>query len=528
MKRNLPVTSFERFLEPGKPIVTRTDLAGRIVYANESFVRVSGFSRDELIGASHNIVRHPDMPPEAFADLWSTLKAGLPWRGMVKNRSSSGDYYWVEAYVTPVTRSGDVVGYMSVRNAPDRQEVAAAEALYADIRAGRAVFPVTRRARSGLAPAQTLWGLCSAVILACVLTAVLPHPAAWAAASAAAVMAVALAGWVHSRLLREFERARAAVVAIDEGRVDERIAVSAGPGYALLVQLEGLRIHLRAMFADVLVGASDVQLRTESLTTALHDLAKASAQQTERVAQVAAAMEDVSVSVTEISENNTLSVAAVGRTAQVAATAMSAMRDNISSSAEVVEAVRRTQAQIGEVSLSVQKISEVTRIIRDIAEQTNLLALNAAIEAARAGDQGRGFAVVADEVRKLAERTASSTQHIASAVAEIFDRTARAVAAMDGAAADVLRSSSAIETSSHDFIAIQEASGDAGRLSEEISGMLGRQSASASEVALNMERFLVTVHAGDDNIQIIGDAAQQLRGTVHELNLLVRHLKSAL
>lgn len=528
MKRNLPVTQVERFLEPGKPIVTRTDLAGRIVYANESFVRVSGFTREELIGASHNIVRHPDMPPEAFGDLWNTLKAGLPWRGMVKNRTSSGDFYWVEAYVTPVTLGGDVVGYMSVRNAPDRQEVAEAEALYASIRAGRAVFPATRPRRSGISPAQRLWGLCSLVILACVLTAALPPSAAWAAASVAASAAAGLAWWVQSRVLGEFERARAAVAAIDEGRVDERIAVSSGPGRALLVQLEGLRIHLRAMFADVLVGANDVQLRSESLTTALHDLAKASTQQTERVAQVAAAMEDVSVSVTEISQNNGLSVAAVGRTAEIATTAMSAMRDNISSSSEVVEAVRRTQAQIGEVSHAVQKISEVTRIIRDIAEQTNLLALNAAIEAARAGDQGRGFAVVADEVRKLAERTAASTQHISSAVAEISDRTAHAVAAMDSAAADVQRSSSAIGSSSREFIAIQEASGEAGRLSEEISGMLSRQSASACEVALNMEQFLVAVHAGDNNIQVIGDAAQQLRGTVHELNQLVRHLKSAL
>ncbi len=93
MKTNLPITQTERFLEPGKPIVTKTDLKGRITYANESFINISGFTAEELIGASHNVVRHPDMPPSAFGDLWDTVKAGEPWRGLVKNRAKNGDFY---------------------------------------------------------------------------------------------------------------------------------------------------------------------------------------------------------------------------------------------------------------------------------------------------------------------------------------------------------------------------------------------------------------------------------------------------
>ena len=112
MKVNLPVTQHEVFLDPARPIVTKTDLKGQITYANRAFIDISGFHEDELLGFSHNIVRHPDMPPEAFADLWDTLKAGRPWRGLVKNRSKTGDFYWVEAYVSPITENGQTIGYM--------------------------------------------------------------------------------------------------------------------------------------------------------------------------------------------------------------------------------------------------------------------------------------------------------------------------------------------------------------------------------------------------------------------------------
>ncbi len=95
MKINLPVTQTEVLLPPERLLVSRTDLKGVLTYANEEFIAISGFSREELIGKSHNVVRHPDMPPQAFEDLWKTLKAGRPWRGMVKKRTKSGHFYWV-------------------------------------------------------------------------------------------------------------------------------------------------------------------------------------------------------------------------------------------------------------------------------------------------------------------------------------------------------------------------------------------------------------------------------------------------
>lgn len=130
MKINLPVTDQERHVTPGQELVTQTDLKGRITYVNPAFILVSGFSEDELVGQNHNVVRHPDMPQEAFEDLWSTLKLGRPWCKMVKNRCKNGDFYWVKANVTPVYKKGQIVGYMSVRTSPTDVERHSAEVLY--------------------------------------------------------------------------------------------------------------------------------------------------------------------------------------------------------------------------------------------------------------------------------------------------------------------------------------------------------------------------------------------------------------
>lgn len=138
MRNNLPVTSIERVLPDGRYLVSKTDLKGIITYANDAFVDLSGFSRSELIGSNHNLVRHPDMPASAFADMWKTLKEGLPWRGVVKNRCNNGDFYWVNAFAAPVYQGTDVIGYVSVRTKPNRNEIAAAEGLYQQIRTGAA------------------------------------------------------------------------------------------------------------------------------------------------------------------------------------------------------------------------------------------------------------------------------------------------------------------------------------------------------------------------------------------------------
>jgi methyl-accepting chemotaxis protein len=138
MKNNQPVTNTEYILKETDSIVSKTDLKGLITYINEDFLRVSGFAEAELLGQAHNIVRHPDMPVEAFADMWKSLKENRPWTGMVKNRCKNGDFYWVVANATPIYENGQCTGYMSVRSKPSQAQISAASAAYALFRNGQA------------------------------------------------------------------------------------------------------------------------------------------------------------------------------------------------------------------------------------------------------------------------------------------------------------------------------------------------------------------------------------------------------
>ena len=184
MRNNLPVTRREFALEDDEPLVSRTDLRGVIVYVNSGFVRASGFGEAELIGQPHNLIRHPDMPPAAFADFWRTLQAGRPWVGMVKNRRKDGDHYWVRAHATPYYEGDTHVGYMSVRRKASRAEIDAAERDYAAMRAGTSQLRVRHGARVApdlLRTLNPLWrlslrqrlllsaagvgGLCAALVL---------------------------------------------------------------------------------------------------------------------------------------------------------------------------------------------------------------------------------------------------------------------------------------------------------------------------------------------------------------------------
>ena len=134
MRKNLPVTANEFQIPDGMMIVSKTDPKGRIVYFNKQFVKASGFTEAELMGQPHNIVRHPDMPPEAFENVWTTIGKGLPWSGAVKNRRKNGDFYWVRASVTPIWENGEIAGYMSIRTRLPAAQRAEAEHVYGLIR----------------------------------------------------------------------------------------------------------------------------------------------------------------------------------------------------------------------------------------------------------------------------------------------------------------------------------------------------------------------------------------------------------
>jgi aerotaxis receptor len=135
MKRNLPVTDNEVTFDT--PLISTTNLKGIISGFNNAFVNVSGFEPDELMNVNHNVIRHPDMPPAAFEDLWDTVKSKKHWMGIVKNRTKKGDFYWVDAYVTPIFDGDNVIGYESVRTKPSPEQVKRASELYQRINEGK-------------------------------------------------------------------------------------------------------------------------------------------------------------------------------------------------------------------------------------------------------------------------------------------------------------------------------------------------------------------------------------------------------
>lgn len=120
----------ERHLNACDQLISATDTRGVITYVNEAFVKISGYAKEELLGQHHNVVRHPDMPKGAFHNLWGTIRAGHSWRGAVKNRCKSGEYYWVDAYVSPIRDKGKIVGFQSVRTFLDVEARHRAQALY--------------------------------------------------------------------------------------------------------------------------------------------------------------------------------------------------------------------------------------------------------------------------------------------------------------------------------------------------------------------------------------------------------------
>src|SRR5450631_1140779 len=138
MRTNLPVTTVEYPITDDTLIASKTDSKGRLTYFNDQFVEAAGFTEAELMGQPHNIIRHPDMPPEAFENLWTTLQAGKPWSGAVKNRRKNGDFYWVLATASQILENGQITGYTSIRTKLPADQRREAEHVYGLLRAKKA------------------------------------------------------------------------------------------------------------------------------------------------------------------------------------------------------------------------------------------------------------------------------------------------------------------------------------------------------------------------------------------------------
>lgn len=474
MRKNLPVTNRERPVQPGQRLITTTTLKGVITYANDDFVEISGFTAEELVGQAHNIIRHPDVPPAVFAHMWSQLKAGRSWMGIVKNRSKNGDFYWVNAFVTPVMEDNSIVGYESVRVMASPREIERATALYNRLNSNRKAVPANWRG--------VIRSLVPGMFCACVAAVT-----AYGLGLPGIFLGIALGAPVGFTLQRRREQRMGRVLDAKGDAINDpllaQMFVDEGGAYG---QLQMTLLSYEARLRTFLSRVEDYTRQLEVQAKQGAELSEASLAQLERqraeTDQIAAAINEMTAASQEVASN-------VARTAEASRIANEQAEKGMGVVSHVRESMDMLFASIDaattvihDLAAGARDIGSVVDVIHKIADQTNLLALNAAIEAARAGESGRGFAVVADEVRSLAKGTAESTEEIHKLVSTLQDAAERAVSTMSVGSEQAGRSQEYVVEAENALTQIRSAIHQVGMMSEQIASAAEEQSAVAEEI----------------------------------------------
>lgn len=515
----------EREFSEGSTLISVTDLKGVIQYCNRDFIEMSGYSESELINANHNIIRHPDMPKAAFEDLWETIKADKPWQGMVKNRCKNGDYYWVEAYVTPVMQDGKKIGYQSVRSCPTRKQVDDATTLYQTLNND----PQRKLPKPSFLDTIKVSTKMNAIITAIFISFLLvqmsvDHLFSTDALHIASNLWVTLLLFLllyifNNDVAKPIQQLTRTIRRMASGNLTEHIVVSKHDEISrAIVSTKILQGRLKAVIGRFVESSHSLGIATDVLSEASYQTKMSMDRQHQETDLVATAMNEMSATVGEIAENTSKTSEFAGATDDVAQKGRQIVESTKNTILELSDDITNISETINLLAQECQQIREITSAISGIADQTNLLALNAAIEAARAGEHGRGFAVVADEVRGLSSSTQQSTVEINTMIEQLLDGSNKAVVAMEQGLDKVNQSVDKIQNTEEAFSEIVASITDVNDMNMQIATAAEEQSCVTEEMNTNVHSISVQSTRTNKNVE-------QLEGKIASLITMAKSLK---
>ncbi len=540
MARDLHVTNVETFLPERGFIYSSTDLKGVIVEANPLFAAVSGYAVEELVGKPHSMVRHPDMPREAFRDMWTNLAKGRPWQGVVKNRRKDGGYYWVIANASPIRQGGKIVGYQSIRTRPTRAQVVAAERAYRLMREGDLSLKVEDgravKVRSKFLDDMASIGFRVSVGMAMLLLASLAggagmlfgeempwlHQISGVVYGLGSLYALVMMVSYVPRMMRDLNAMEVFLDrALATGNLSEKLAVERFDRIGRVARkMELMMSWFQATLQCVQANVEQVEDASADVSESVTAIDEAALSQSRSSSSVAAAVEEMTMSISEVADhlrNTEVAVEETGRKAQGGAKLSQKASGQIQT---LASAIRDVSTEVAALGASTEEVGEIAGVIKEIADQTNLLALNASIEAARAGEAGRGFAVVANEVRMLADRTMQATRKIDQLIVTIQGDSTRAIGGMKEGEAQVGTSVRLVRDAEASLKEINEFMMEAVRKVSEISTASSQQNSAMRDIGGNIAHV---VAKAEESLH----SARKTSASMEHLGMMVERVKKA-